>query len=200
MLKNGNQVLQFSKWLSSEGFGKSQIYIIESIGFKNERIRETLAEKLSFSNIRHPVSIAVEVKGKAYVFPSSTGKDDFIFENDGQISNKQIRAITLSSLSPRPAQHLWDIGSGSGSIAIEWLLSHNTNTVSAVEFKSSRVEQIKLNATKLGLNNLIVYEDKIENILEKISLSNQNPIEVVESMNLKQESSEDSLNEIANIS
>ena len=81
LLKNGNQVLQFSKWLSSEGFGKSQIYIIESIGFKNERIRKTLAEKLSFSNIRHPVSIAVEVKGKGYVFPSSTGKDDFIFEN-----------------------------------------------------------------------------------------------------------------------
>ena len=41
-----------------------------------------------------------------------------------------------------------------------------------------------------------INNNSAKNILEKISLSNQNPIEVMESMNLKQESSEDSLNEI----
>ena len=168
LLKNGNQVLQFSKWLSSEGFGKSQIYIFESIGFKNERIRETLAEKLSFSNIHHPVSIAVEVKGKAYVFPSSTGKDDFIFENDGQISNKQIRAITLSSLSPKPAQHLWDIGSGSGSISIEWLLMNNLNCATAIEIKKSRALQIKNTAYKLGLEKINVIEADAIKVIKKL--------------------------------
>ena len=168
LLKNGNQVLQFSKWLSSEGFGKSQIYIIESIGLKNERIRETLAEKLSFSNIHHPVSIAVEVKGKAYVFPSSTGKDDFIFENDGQISNKQIRAITLSSLSPKPAQHLWDIGSGSGSISIEWLLMNNLNCATAIEIKKSRALQIKNTAYKLGLEKINVIEADAIKVIKKL--------------------------------
>ena len=160
--------MQFSKWLSLEGFGKSQIYIIESIGFKNERIRETLAEKLSFSNIRHPVSIAVEVKGKGYVFPSSTGKDDFIFENDGQISNEQIRAITLSSLSPRPAQHLWDIGSGSGSISIEWLLMNNLNCATAIETKKSRALQIKNTAYKLGLEKLNVIEADAIKVIKKL--------------------------------
>ena len=41
-----------------------------------------------------------------------------------------------------------------------------------------------------------INNNSAKNILEKISLSNQNPNEIVESMNLKQESSEDSLNEI----
>ena len=168
LLKNGDQVLQFSKWLTSEGFGKSQIYIIESIGFKNERIRDTLAEKLTFSNIRHPVSIAFEVKGKGFVFPSSTGKDDFIFENDGQISKKQIRAITLSSLSPRPAQHLWDIGSGSGSISIEWLLINNLNCATAIEIKKSRALQIKKTAYKLGLEKLNVIQTDAMKVLKKL--------------------------------
>ena len=168
LLKNGNQVLQFSKWLSLEGFGKSKIFIIESIGFKNERIRETSAEKLNFSNIRHPVSIAVEVKGKGFVFPSSTGKDDFIFENDGQISNKQIRAITLSSLSPRPGQHLWDIGSGSGSISIEWLLINNLNYATAIEIKKSRALHIKNTAYKLGLEKLNVIEADAIKVINKL--------------------------------
>ena len=45
---------------------------------------------------------------------------DDAFSHDGQITKQTIRAITLSALAPRPGELLWDVGSGSGSIAVEW--------------------------------------------------------------------------------
>ena len=47
-----------------------------------------------------------------------------LFEHDGQITKREIRAVTLSSLAPLRGQLLWDIGAGSGSVAIEWMLAH----------------------------------------------------------------------------
>ena len=169
LLKDGENVLKLAEWLTLKNFGRSDFVVMESLGFKNEKIRRTIASEIDFIDINHPVSVAISILGNGETIPLSSGKPDNLFKNDGQITKQPIRALTMSALAPKPFEHLWDIGSGSGSIAIEWLLSHNTNTASAVEFKSSRVEQIKLNATKLGLNNLIVYEDKIENILEKLS-------------------------------
>ena len=46
---------------------------------------------------------------------------DDAFEHDGQITKRETRAVTLSTLAPRPGQMLWDVGAGAGSIAIEWL-------------------------------------------------------------------------------
>ena len=169
LLKDGENVLKLAEWLTLKNFGRSDFVVMESLGFKNEKIRRTIASEIDFIDINHPVSVAISILGNGETIPLSSGKPDNLFKNDGQITKQPIRALTMSALAPKPFEHLWDIGSGSGSIAIEWLLSHNTNTASAVEFKSIRVEQIKLNATKLGLNNLIVYEDKIENILEKLS-------------------------------
>ena len=85
-----------------------------------------------------------------------------------QISNKQIRAITLSSLSPRPGQHLWDIGSGSGSISIEWLLINNLNYATAIEIKKSRALHIKNTAYKLGLEKLNVIEADAIKVINKL--------------------------------
>ena len=46
-----------------------------------------------------------------------------LFQHDGQITKQTIRAVTLAALAPRPGELLWDVGSGSGSIAVEWCRS-----------------------------------------------------------------------------
>ena len=74
----------------------------------------------------------------------------------------------MSAMAPKPFEHLWDIGSGSGSISIEWLLSSNTNTASAIEILSKRADQIKLSAKKFGLDKLSVYNNDINEILDTL--------------------------------
>ena len=168
LLKDGSKVIELAEWLSLQNFGESDLFIMESLGFKDERLRHTKANKLNFYNIDHPVCVGIIISGDGLVLPLSSGKPDIFFKNDGQMTKQPIRALTMSALAPKPFEHLWDIGSGSGSISIEWLLTHKTNSVSAIECKSSRVKQIKLSANKLGLSNLFVYEGKIQNILNKL--------------------------------
>ena len=55
--------------------------------------------------------------------PRAAGLPDDLFEHDGQITKREIRAVTLSSLAPRRGELLWDIGAGAGSVAIEWMLA-----------------------------------------------------------------------------
>ena len=98
----------------------------------------------------------------------ASGLIDDWFANDGQITKQPVRALTLSALAPQKGQHLWDLGSGSGSIAIEWLLSGPSMKATAVEKNSIRAENINLNAAKLGVDWIEVIESDILDALNKL--------------------------------
>ena len=80
-------------------------------------------------------TIALEVVAEpgARVLPRAAGLPDEWFEHDGQITKREIRAMTLSALAPRRGELLWDVGSGSGSVAIEWMLADPANSAVAIE-------------------------------------------------------------------
>ena len=67
------------------------------------------------------------------MIPRASGLPDAWFEHDGQITKREIRAMTLSALAPRRGELLWDIGAGSGSVAIEWMLADPANRAIAIE-------------------------------------------------------------------
>jgi precorrin-6Y C5,15-methyltransferase (decarboxylating) len=81
---------------------------------------------------------------------------DALFENDGQLTKREVRAITLSALGPRPGEVLWDVGAGAGSIAIEWMLAHPACVAVAIEREGLRCERIRRNARELGVPKLEV--------------------------------------------
>jgi precorrin-6Y C5,15-methyltransferase (decarboxylating) len=77
-----------------------------------------------------------------------------LFENDGQITKREIRALTLSSLAPRRGELLWDVGAGSGSVAIEWLLADPSLRAIAIERQGDRAGRMARNASAFGVPNL----------------------------------------------
>ncbi|HEV2625054.1 MAG TPA: precorrin-6Y C5,15-methyltransferase (decarboxylating) subunit CbiT, partial [Xanthobacteraceae bacterium] len=79
-----------------------------------------------------------------------------LFEHDGQISKREVRAVVLSSLAPRRGELLWDIGSGSGSVAIEWMLTDPLMRAIAVERRDDRAARIVRNAAACGVPDLRV--------------------------------------------
>jgi precorrin-6B C5,15-methyltransferase / cobalt-precorrin-6B C5,C15-methyltransferase len=77
---------------------------------------------------------------------------DDAFVHDGQITKHGIRAVTLAALAPRPGERLWDVGAGSGSIAVEWCRSWRGCTAVAFERDERRRRNIGFNAAAFGVN------------------------------------------------
>jgi precorrin-6Y C5,15-methyltransferase (decarboxylating) len=84
------------------------------------------------------------------------GLPDDAYENDGQLTKRHVRAITLSSLAPSPGELLWDVGGGAGSIGIEWMRQHPANAAICVECDLERASRIRRNAEALGVPGLDV--------------------------------------------
>ena len=103
-------------------------------------------------------TIALEVVADrgARVLPRAAGLPDDWFEHDGQITKREIRAMTLSALAPGRGELLWDVGSGSGSVAIEWMLADPANSAVAIELRHDRAERIARNALSFGAPGLSV--------------------------------------------
>ncbi|MDT5097625.1 MAG: precorrin-6B C5,15-methyltransferase / cobalt-precorrin-6B C5,C15-methyltransferase, partial [Mycobacterium sp.] len=76
---------------------------------------------------------------------------DDSFAHDGQITKQSMRAVTLAALAPRPGELLWDVGAGSGSVAIEWCRSGPGCRAVAFERDERRRKRITDNAVAFGV-------------------------------------------------
>jgi precorrin-6B C5,15-methyltransferase / cobalt-precorrin-6B C5,C15-methyltransferase len=154
LVRDGAAALELGRCVTEWGFGASQLWVLEALGGPRERIRQAKAAELAFGDIAHPVAIGLAFAGGGPVLAGASGLSDDWFEHDGQITKRPIRALTLSALAPRPGELLWDIGSGSGSIAIEWLLSHPTGRAMGFERHPDRAARAAGNAARLGVDRL----------------------------------------------
>ena len=166
LLRDGAAVHALASYLSQEGFGASILHILEALGGPRERIRQVRAQELIFDDIAHPVAVGIDMAGDGDVMPCTGGLADGWFDHDGQISKRPVRALTLSALAPRPDETLWDIGAGSGSIAIEWLLSHASTHALAFEADPVRAARARANAERLGVDRLTLIEGRAPSVLE----------------------------------
>ncbi len=148
-LRDGAAPAELAAWLVGQGFGASTLHVLERVGGPHERVRQTRADAFDINDIAAPVTVAI--RGEGLGLPRGFGLPDDAFAHDGQITKRPIRALTLSALGPRPGQHLWDIGAGSGSISVEWCLAGGT--AQAVEGKASRAANIRANAGTYGVDH-----------------------------------------------
>lgn len=160
LLRDGSAVSALTDYLTSQGFGASTLHILEALGGPRERVRCVTAEAFCFGDVAHPVAVGIDCQGDGAVLPLCSGRPDDWFASDGQITKRPIRALTLSALAPCPGELLWDIGAGSGSIGIEWLLAHPDNRVCAIEADPVRADRARANAASFGLNRLEIVTGK----------------------------------------
>jgi precorrin-6B C5,15-methyltransferase / cobalt-precorrin-6B C5,C15-methyltransferase len=98
-------------------------------------------------------SNAVAEPGAA-VLARVPGLPDDAFRHDGQITKREVRAVTLAALAPYPQALLWDVGAGSGSVAIEWMRAARNARAVAFERHAGRLALIAENAADLGTPSL----------------------------------------------
>ena len=144
--------------LAESGFGSSRLTVLEALGGPRERVRATRAAGFDLGTVDPLNTVAIEVSAApgARVIARAAGLPDDLFEHDGQITKREVRAVTLSALAPRRGELLWDIGAGSGSVAIEWMLADATMRAVAIEADAARAARIARNAAAMGVPGLVV--------------------------------------------
>jgi precorrin-6Y C5,15-methyltransferase (decarboxylating) len=157
---DGTTPRKLAALLAERGMGRSRLVICEAMGGPRERLTRALAAEFAIDAIDplNTIGIEVEADADAKMLPLSCGLPDEFFENDGQLTKRDIRAMTLSALAPRKGEMLWDIGAGSGSIGIEWMLRHPQNRAVAIEARADRAARISRNAAALGVPELTIVE------------------------------------------
>ncbi|CUU42243.1 Precorrin-6Y C(5,15)-methyltransferase [decarboxylating] [Blastochloris viridis] len=153
LLRDGAAPALLAAYLADLGFGPSRLTVLEAVGGPRERTRTTTASGFDVTEINAPVAVAIEAEAAAgaTIMPAVAGLPDELFESDGQLTKREVRALTLSSLAPRPGELLWDVGAGAGSIGIEWLLAHPATHAIGIEASAGRLARAQRNALALGV-------------------------------------------------
>jgi precorrin-6Y C5,15-methyltransferase (decarboxylating) len=160
LTSDGEGPAALAKLLADIGFGASRLAVLEALGGSRECIRTTPARDYSFGAVDALNTVAIEVEASpgARVLVRTSGLADDLFEHDGQITKREVRSMTLSSLAPCRGELLWDIGAGSGSVAIEWMLADPSMRAIAIERHADRAARILSNAAAFGVPGLEVVE------------------------------------------
>lgn len=161
-----------AKILTQRGFSNSTITVLERLGGPDERHIAGIASTWTETDLADLNAIAIEciADSGTITLPRLSGLPDTAYHHDGQLTKREIRAITLAALAPIPGELLWDVGAGCGSIAIEWMRSHPRCRAIAIE--KSRIHYIADNATALGTPNLQIIEGTVPDALKDLPQPN----------------------------
>jgi precorrin-6B C5,15-methyltransferase / cobalt-precorrin-6B C5,C15-methyltransferase len=170
LTSDGDGPAALARLLADTGFGTSKLTVMEALGGPRERMRTTAAAAFELDDIDPLNVVAIEViaAADARVQARAPGLADALYEHDGQLTKREIRAVTLSALAPRGGELLWDIGAGAGSVAIEWMLADPSLAAIAVEARPERAARIRRNAAAFGVPALDVIEGVAPAALEKL--------------------------------
>ncbi len=160
LTSDGDGPAALARLLTDIGFGPSTLTVLEALGGGNERLRAARADAFALTDIAALNIVALDVAATpgARIIATTPGLADDLFEHDGQITKREIRAMTLSALAPLRGELLWDVGAGSGSIGIEWMLADGSMRAIAIEANADRAARIRRNACAFGVPELAVIE------------------------------------------
>lgn len=154
--------------LAERGYRASELTVLEQLGGPAERVVTGRAGEWA-----HPpgdplaiVAVHCVPDQDTVALPFVPGLPDDAYDHDGQLTKREIRAVTLARLAPLPGQLLWDVGAGAGSIAIEWLRAEESCRAVAVERDLERAARISRNAAALGVPGLRVVTGEAPEALE----------------------------------
>jgi precorrin-6Y C5,15-methyltransferase (decarboxylating) len=168
LTENGATVTEAARRLIARGYGESPITVLENMDGPSERRSRYLAKDIHDQTFSELNTIAIECVAEKGVArrPRVPGLPDEAYVHDGQITKREVRAVTLAALGPTPDALLWDVGAGCGSIAIEWMRAARGAHAFAIERDASRLQMLAENADRLGTPRLRIVSGEAPKALE----------------------------------
>jgi precorrin-6B C5,15-methyltransferase / cobalt-precorrin-6B C5,C15-methyltransferase len=165
--RDGDSPAEVAQLVTDAGYGDSTITVLGDLDTEAESRLDVMARDWTG---RAPTLnvICVACAGAGSAASLVPGLPDDIFDHDGQLTKRDLRAAALARLMPRPGDLLWDVGAGAGSIAIEWLRSDPRCRAIAIERDGDRVKRIRGNAEALGVLDLDVLHGEAPDALTSL--------------------------------
>lgn len=165
---DGRSPASIAALLREQGFGPSRLTVLEHLGGEAERRIDGIASDWTDPDIADLNLIAIDCIAEPNTPRLSrlAGLPDTAFKHDGQLTKRDVRAITLARLAPVPGELLWDVGAGSGSIGIEWMRAHPSCRTLAIEADEGRQQLIEHNRETLGVPGLQLIRGRAPQALE----------------------------------
>ncbi len=166
-------VHEVAEILTARGYGKSMLTVLEHMGGAKERTSRVLAREVGpydgspFEDFNVLAIECIAEQGAA-IQSTVPGLSDDAFVHDGQLTKREVRAMTLAALQPCPQALLWDVGAGCGSISIEWMRAARGTEAIAIEREPERLAMIGENATALGTPRLKIIEGRAPQACEAL--------------------------------
>ena len=156
--RDGGTPAAVAAHLARRGYGASPLTVFEHLEGAREARLEGTAADWAHGPTADLNAIAVDcVAGpEAWIASRVPGLAEELFEHDGNITKREVRAASLARLMPLPGQTLWDVGAGAGSVAIEWMRAAEGTHAVAVEQRADRRAMAARNAQALGVPRLEV--------------------------------------------
>lgn len=164
---DGHSPAQIARFLTERGFGQSRLVALANMGGEKEERFEGLAQEWA-----HDVppfnTLAVEciAAPDAALLPRVPGLPDELFQHDGTMTKREVRAVTVAKLMPMRGALLWDIGSGSGSVAVEWMRAARYARAIGIEPRADRRALAAANALALGVPRLELVDGHVPAALD----------------------------------
>ncbi|MBO0734980.1 MAG: precorrin-6y C5,15-methyltransferase (decarboxylating) subunit CbiE [Alphaproteobacteria bacterium] len=157
--------------LTGLGWGPSELTVLAHMSGSREASITDKAQLWGGRRVPDLNTMAIDCRPEsgARALPLLPGLPDDVFEHDGQLTKREVRAATLAALGPLPGETLWDIGAGCGSIAIEWLRAGEGRSAVAIEREPARAAMIARNAASLGVPGLRVMPGSAPEALRDLS-------------------------------
>lgn len=153
---DGQSPAAIAALLVESGFGPSRLSVFEHLGGAHEQRLDGVAHAWPHASVADLNLVAIDCLADANTPRLSrlAGLPDAAFKHDGQLTKRDVRAMTLARLAPLPGELLWDVGAGSGSIGIEWMRAHPSCRALAIEADAGRQGLIEHNRDALGVPGL----------------------------------------------
>lgn len=153
--RDGSSPADVAALLNERGFGDTSMSVFENLGGPGERRIDAQADAWREQVVSALNIVALHCRTRHGVaLPLTVGLPDSAFANDGQLTKRDVRAVTLARLAPAPGALLWDVGAGCGSIGIEWMRAHPACRAIAIESNAGRQALIAQNRDALGVPGL----------------------------------------------
>ncbi|HVI51185.1 MAG TPA: precorrin-6y C5,15-methyltransferase (decarboxylating) subunit CbiE [Candidatus Sulfotelmatobacter sp.] len=168
--ENAASPAKLAALLTAKGWGRARITVLERLGGPLERIFSGTAEDWNVPAGEDLNTVAVEL-AQGPVLSRLAGLPDGAFIHDGQLTKREVRAVTLATLAPWPGALLWDVGAGCGSIAVEWARAGGRSV--AIEQIPARLDMIARNAAELGVPHALeIVAGKAPDALDGLDIPN----------------------------
>lgn len=146
---------RIARFLVERGFGRSPMTALAAMGGDAEERFDGVAENWSREvPAFNTLAVRCVADPDAALLPRVPGLADELFMHDGTMTKREVRAVALAKLMPMRGALLWDVGTGCGSVAVEWMRAARHARAIGVEPRADRRALAASNALALGAPGL----------------------------------------------